>query len=368
MNMRKTLRKTKASNPKKATFTTSKGIVAEQSVNINNLPRKETNCGGCPPPQQRCPKQSNKVTSRVIIPNSSIASSIGGPVSIDQIEISKMTIPNVGLDDFKGDFTYESCKAKNVEIAITLSISSSFSGTIHTPWYMPDLHPSGSVNFASFTETQSLGDIDFQSGSISMQTPKMTMGPFSMTPEPIQRTTIDEVSTEKVQMKCTSIPLDSPLCKTLGVCLPMLNPMCPNNLITEETNIQRMDSKNISSSHVVMNDISALNINIPSVTTKGFNAISTTPITINTSKKTYGPGVTRTGDAKDSDLDTFMTLNIQKVVMKVKGGMEIINVKGKVTTASAISDKLDINMILKGIKIKGLNLCGMKIPEIEVEF
>ncbi|MGB8217031.1 MAG: hypothetical protein WCE94_06995 [Candidatus Methanoperedens sp.] len=358
------MRKTKASNPGKATLATSR--VVEQINNIN-IPKTDRTCGSCPPPVPRCP-QAKKVSSRVIIPNSEIASSIGGPVSIDQIEISTMTIPNVELDDFKGDFTYESCKAKNVEIAMTLSISSSFSGTIHTPWPLPDLHPSGTVDFASFTETHSLGDIEFQSGSISMQSPKMTMGPFSMTPEPIRRTTIEEVTTGKIQMKCTSIPLDSPLCKALGICLPMLNPMCPNNVITEETNIERMDSKNISSSHIVMNDISALNINIPSVTTKGFKAISTTPITINTSKKTYGPGVTRTGDADNADINTVMTLNIEKVVMNVKGGMEISNVKGKVTTASAISDKLNIDLVLKGIKIKGLNLCGMNIPEIEVEF
>lgn len=362
--MSNNLRKTKASNPKNPTLTNSR--VVEPLANIN-IPKTNKKCGSCPPPIPRCP-QAKKVSSRVIIPNSEIDSSIGGPVSIEQIEISTMTIPNLELNDFKGDFTYESCKAKNVEIAITLSISSSFSGTIHTPWPLPDLHPSGSVNFASFTETHSLGDIDFQSGSISMQSPKMTMGPFSMTPEPIRRTTIDEVTADKVQMKCTSIPLDSPLCKALGVCLPMLNPMCPNNVITEETNIERMESKNISSSNVVMNDISALNIDIPSVTTKGFKAISTTPIIITTSKKTYGAGVTRTGDAKDADINTFMTLNIEKVIMKVKDGMEISNVKGKVTTASAISDKLDINLVLKRIKIKGLNLCGMKIPEIEVEF
>ena len=43
-----------------------------------------------------------------------------------------------------------------------------------------------------------------------------------------------------------------------------------------------------------------------------------------------------------------------------------MNLSGKVTTDSAIADKLDLNLVLKGIKIKGLNLCGMKIPEIEV--
>jgi hypothetical protein len=46
--------------------------------------------------------------------------------------------------------------------------------------------------------------------------------------------------------------------------------------------------------------------------------------------------------------------------------LEFTNVNGSVTTDSAIANKLDLNLVLKGIKIKGLNLCGMKIPEIEV--
>lgn len=363
--MRKTSRKTKASDPIKAVFATSKETPVKQLGNIDRRTNKP--CGACPPPQPRCPG-ARRLASRMVIPNSEIASSIGGPIDIGQIEINPMTIPSLELNNFKGDFTYESCKARNVEISITLSINTSFSGTIHTPWWMPDLHPSGSVDFASFTETHPLGDIDFQSGSISMQSPKMTMGPFSMTPQPINGTTVDEVSTGDVKMKCTSIPLDSPLCKALGMCLPLLNPMCPNDVITEETDIDQMVSKKISSSQIVMKDISALNINIPSATTKGFKAVSTTPITVTTSKKTYGAGVTRTGDAEIADIDTTMTINIEKVIMNVKGGLEIRNVKGAVTTASAISDNLDIDLIMRRIKIKGLNLCGMHIPEIEVEF
>ncbi len=53
--------------------------------------------------------------------------------------------------------------------------------------------------------------------------------------------------------------------------------------------------------------------------------------------------------------------------MRVKGGLEFKDVKGTVTTTSAISDKLEMNLVLRRIKIKGLNLCGMKFPEIEVE-
>ncbi len=349
-------RKTKTSDPEQLSFATSK-VISEQ------VGKTDEGCGSCPPPKQRCPNQAKKVTSLMAIPDSEIASSIGGPVSIDQIDIGTMIIPSLGLRDFKGDFTYASCKAKSVELEITLSISINFEADISIDW-IPDPHASGGMDFA-FTDKYSLGNIDFQPGSFSMKSPKMTMGPFSMTSEPIRETKVEEVTTEGIKMKCTSIPLESPLCTDLGICLPVQNPMCPNNVITEETNIERMDSKKISSRRVVMKDISALNIKIPSVTTEGFEAISTTKI--KTSKPIPGM-VNPRGDATRAyNTKGDFTLTITKVIMRVSG-LEFRNVEGTVTTASAISDKLDMNLFLKGIKIKGLNLCGMKIPEIEVEF
>jgi hypothetical protein len=81
----------------------------------------------------------------------------------------------------------------------------------------------------------------------------------------------------------------------------------------------------------------------------------------------HGSGVTLHGDAKDAHITGTLTLKVQKMIMRVKGGLEFKDVKGKVTTASAISDKLEMDLVLRRIKIKGLNLCGMKIPEIEVE-
>jgi hypothetical protein len=307
----------------------------------------------------------------MVIPKSEIASSIGGPLSIEQIEVGSVTIPNLRITNFSGSFTYASCTAKNVELELTLSINTTFSGNIDLPWPLcwSDFcyGVSGGVDFSAFTETYQLGTITFQSGNFSMTAPTTTIGPFSMIPAPIHNTTIEEVSTENVKMKCTSIPLDAPLGVNIGLCLPIQNLMEPNDVITDETNIQEMESKNISSTRVVMNNISALNISIPSVTTPGFEAQSTTPVVVSTTKKMYGSGVTLHGDARDAHITGTLTLKLQKMVLRVKGGLEFSDVNGQVTTASAITDKLDMTLILKGIKIIGLNLCGMKIPEIEVE-
>lgn len=79
-----------------------------------------------------------------------------------------------------------------------------------------------------------------------------------------------------------------------------------------------------------------------------------------------GAGVTLHGDADKAHIYGTLTLNVSKIIMRVKGGLEFTNLNGSVTTDSAIADKLDLSLLLKGIKIKGLNLCGMKIPEIEV--
>jgi hypothetical protein len=187
-----------------------------------------------------------------------------------------------------------------------------------------------------------------------------------MTPDPIRETKIDEVTAKNIQMKCTSIPLETPLGINIGLCLPIPNPMGPNDIATDQTSIDEMDSTGISSSQASMKNITALNVNIPSVTTQGFEAQSSTAITISTSKQMYGTGVTLNGDADRAHITGVLTLNVTKTIMRVKGGLEFKNVNGSVATDSAIADKLDLNLVLKGIKIKGLNLCGMKIPEIEV--
>jgi hypothetical protein len=62
-----------------------------------------------------------------------------------------------------------------------------------------------------------------------------------------------------------------------------------------------------------------------------------------------------------------MTLNISTVTMNIKGGIEFTDIQGTVTTSSASAGPFDMNLDLKGIKIKGLTLMGMKMPEIEVQ-
>ena len=107
-----------------------------------------------------------------------------------------------------------------------------------------------------------------------MRSPSTTIGPFSMATDPIRETTIDEVTAENIQMKCTSIPIDNPLGISIGLCLPIPNPMGPNNIATDQTSIDEMDSTGISSPQASMKNITAANISMPSVTTQGFVAQS----------------------------------------------------------------------------------------------
>jgi hypothetical protein len=335
-----------------------------------DLPKIPTKGCDCPPPQMRCRPRQEKVIARAVIPKSEIASSIGGPLSVAEIEIGEISIPNLRLRDFSGTFKYDSCKAKNVELELTLSISTTFSGNIDLPWPLcwSDFcyGVSGGVNFDSYVEKQTLGDVVFGAGSFSMFSAITNIAPFSMTADPIMETKIDQVTADNIQMKCTSIPIDTPLGINIGLCLPIPNPTGPNDIATDQTTIDEMDSTGISSPQASMRDIKALNITIPSVTTQAFEAQSKTALTLSTSKQMYGSGVTLIGDADRAHITGVLTLNITKMIMRVRGGLEFSNLSGTVTTDSAIADKLDLSLVLKGIKIKGLNLCGMKIPGIEV--
>ncbi len=332
-----------------------------------DLPKIPSKGCDCPPPEMRC-REDQKVTTRAIFPKSSIDFSIGGPLSIDEIEIGDISIPNVDLKDFAGNFTYDSCKAKNVEIEITLVVNTSFNGDIDLGC-LGTYGVSGGVNFDSYIEKHSLGDVVFDAGGFSMKSPSTSIGPFSMTTDPIRETTIGEVTADNIQMKCTSVPIDNPLGINLGLCLPIPNPMGPNNIATDQTSIDEMDSTKIYSPQASMKNITAANITMPSVTTQGFvvQSSQTFPV-ISTSKRVDGstPGVHRYGDGDKAEITVNIDLFITNVKMNIYDGLEFTNIKGAVTTASAIGEKLNLNLVLKGIKIKGLNLCGMKIPEIEV--
>ena len=288
-----------------------------------DLPKIPTKGCDCPPPQMRCRPREQKVTTRAVIPKSQIASSIGGPLTVAEIEIGEISIPSLRLRDFSGTFKYDSCKAKNVELEITLSISTTFSGNIDLPWPIcwSDFcyGVSGGVNFNSYVEKHTLGDVVFGAGQFSMFSATTNIGPFSMTADPIKETKIDQVTADNIQMKCTSIPIDTPLGISIGICLPIPNPTGPNDVATDLTTIDEMDSNGISSPKASMTNISALNITIPSVTTQAFDAESKTALTISTSKQMYGSGVTLIGDADRAHITGVLTLHVTKMVMRVQG-------------------------------------------------
>jgi hypothetical protein len=275
--------------------------------------------------------------------------------------------------NFAGNFSYESSTAKDVEFQMKLSATTSFEGEIDLPDPLGTYDVSGSLDFDTFTETHSLGNIVMDAGSFSMLVPTTKAGPFSMAPRPIgngkdQTIGVTEIRAKKIDMKCTEVPLSNPLGVYLGNSIPFENPMDPNDVLIEETKMAELNSNNISTPSMTMDKIQVLNIVIPSVTTGPLEIRTDTDMTVKTSKKMFGSGVTRHGDAEDAKIKGSITLSIKEVSMKIKGGLEFKNIKGSVTTDSATSGKFDMNLAIKGIKIKGLNICGMNIPEVVMEF
>jgi hypothetical protein len=216
-----------------------------------------------------------------------------------------------------------------------------------------------------------------------MNAPLMSLGPLSMKPDPIgdgkNQTSVLQTRADGIEMTCSEMQLENPLGVYIGSSFPIQNPMKPTNLAIEETSMTKMDSSNISSPPVTMRNIKALNIKIPSVTTPSFEISSDTKIKIEATRHITkvndvlvdddGNKVNTSGDAdRINRMDNDLTLTITKIIMRVKGGLEFKDLSGSVTTSSAVSDKFDMNLNLQGIKIKGLNICGMKIPEIMLEF
>jgi hypothetical protein len=310
------------------------------------------------------------VPSGILIPESTIQSSSGGPVTVDTIEVSAVAIPTVEMKDFSGVFSYASSTAKDVEIDIQVSIDSSFCGVVCVPWPICCIGVSGGISIPSFTQTSDLGDITMSGGSFCMASPSVDFGPFSMTIPPLggsSKTTVAKIEVTDVCMDCTKIPMPNPLGITLGDSFPVPNPMGPMNVTIKQTKIAELDSTTISTPPATVNNIKALNIKIPSVTTKPINIVSSTTMSVNTSMPLYGGGIVRTGNANCGQINTDVTLNVSSVTLKIKGGIEFTDLNGTVNTSSANSGAFDLNLDLKGIKIKGLSLLGLSMPEFEVE-
>jgi hypothetical protein len=309
----------------------------------------------------------------ILIPNSSIDSSTAGPMTIEKMEVSAVTIPTVDMKDFKGTFSYSSSTAKDVQIEMTLSICSTFTGIVNVCWPICCVCVSGGISIASYTQTNCLGDVAMDGGSFCMSVPDADFGPFSMTIPPVGKTTVAKINVTDICMHCTEVPMPNPLGITLGDSFPLPNPMGPLDIKVKETTMKDLDSTGIAVPAASLKNIKAMNIKIPSVTTKAMTVVSSTPVSVSMNMPLYNDGsamgskITTYGCASNSEIETEMTLNISTVTMNIKGGIEFTDVTGTVTTSSANAGPFDMNMDLKGVKIKGMTLLGMKMPELEVQ-
>jgi hypothetical protein len=312
----------------------------------------------------------------ILIPDSEIKSSSGGPITIDKIEVSAVTIPSVDMKNFKGVFSYASSKAKDVQIVMQLSICSTFSGCVCVP-VLGGWGVSGGLAISDFSQVSCLGDIAMDGGSFCMQSPDMGFGPFSMVVPPIgngAKTTVAKIQVTDICMHLTELPMPNPLGITLGDSFPIPNPLGPMNVKIKETKMADLDSTGISTPPAKVTDIKALNIKVPSVTTKPINIASSTafsvpPITmpLYNDGSCLGSKVTQTGCAQCESIVTTVNLNVSSVVVRIKGGIEFKCIGGTVTTCSASSGPFNLDLNLKGLKIKGLSILGLKMPELEVE-
>lgn len=309
----------------------------------------------------------------ILIPNSSIKSSSSGPVTIDKMEVGAVSIPTVDMKDFKGAFSYASSVAKDVQVQMEVSVCSTFCGVVCIPWPICCVGVSGGISISTFTQTNCIGDVAVEGGSFCMSIANSDFGPFSMTIPPTGKTTVAKIEVKEICMKYTEVPMPSPLGITLGDSFPIPNPSGPMDVKVKQTVMNELDSTGVAVPAASIKNVKVLNIKIPSVTTKPMTIVSPTPVSVSMEMPLYNDGsclgskVTQTGSAQCGKIETDMTLNISSVTMNIRGGIEFKCIQGNVTTSSASAGPFDMNLDLKCVKIKGLTLLGMKMPEIEVQ-
>jgi hypothetical protein len=302
----------------------------------------------------------------ITIPESSINSSTAAPITIDEVELSVINIPTVGVKNFSGAFTYASSTAKDVEISMEVSVSSSFNGLVFVPWPICCVSVCGTLDIASYTQKNNLGDVSTLAGSFTMKAPSVDFGPFSLKPDPIGETTVAKMKVKMICMHCTDVTMPNPLGITFGDSFPVQNPTGPMNTRTQTTTMKELDSTKISTPAATGRNIKMSNIVIPTMTTGPMTITAITPMSVTMSMPLYGSGVTTTGNADCQQIVTTVTLNVSSVTMDIKGGIEFTGLAGSVTAASADSAPFEMDLRLVGLKIKGLSLFGLTMPEMEV--
>lgn len=304
----------------------------------------------------------------IVVPHSDICDSSAGPITIETMEVSPPSIPGVTLKDFSGSFTYASAKAKNVEIEMTISISSTFSGEVITPDWLPNVNVNGGIDFDPFVQTNALGDVDMSGGSFTMKANTVGFGPFSMKPDPVGKTTVAEMEVGRVDMYHTEVPLNNPLGITLGDSFPIQNPTGPMDVTIKKTHIDELDSTKVTVPAATMKNIVAKNIKIPSMSTGAMEVDSNTPVTVSMTKSLYDSGAHPSGDATNQKITSTVTMTVTGVKLKIKGGLFFNDVKGSVVVASAASSApFDVSLVFKDMRIVDLKLSGLNLPEVEVE-
>lgn len=294
-------------------------------------------------------------------------------MTIDKMEVGAVSIPSVDMKDFKGAFSYASSVAKDVQVQMEVSVCSTFCGVVCVPWPICCVGVSGGISISTFTQTNCIGDVAVEGGSFCMSIANSDFGPFSMTIPPTGKTTVAKIEVKDICMKYTEVPLPSLLGITLGDSFPVPNPAGPMDVKVKETVMKELDSTGIAVPPASIKNVKVLNIKIPSVTTKPMTIVSPTPVSVSMAMPLYDDGsslgskVTRSGSAQCEQIETDMTLNISSVTMNIRGGIEFKCVQGNVTTSSASAGPFDMNLDLKCVRIKGLTLLGMKMPEIEVQ-
>jgi hypothetical protein len=289
------------------------------------------------------------------IPESSIASSSTGRITIDQIEVHDLMVKSMSLEDFKGKFTYGKSKLKNLKIRLTLrpKIDWWVGIYIDMPWPFDDIDWSwsGTIGLGEVTlPWLNLGDQDISWGSLNINSPKIVFGPLDLPIEPMKSTRIEKMAIRDIDMFETRIPTG--MLALLGTSMSIANPLDPKDVSVEETMIGTMDSVNINlPSFVIPQEIMIPNIKMDDLATSNINAAGST-------SKKFGQvdlGLLRLTLRIDIDSE----VSIDKI--------SITDIDGDVTLGRMAATGLTFDLGFNGIDICDLKLKQLSIPDLELE-
>jgi len=295
----------------------------------------------------------------ISVNDSSLESMCGFKVNMDSLEISPVEIDKISLKQFNSNFSYTGGVLKNTQLKIRIEVR------IHWAvgqwcidlWFDEVCTPGGSGNYKILDYTSpffNLGDVNIHPGNMKINIPELSLkfqsNSLKVSPQKTDpKITAEKMLMNKIKMEETVVP--GPLPPLFGsATIPIQNPLEPLDISICNTKINDF-TIGVKLPPFQLTDLKMTNMDISKVESGGFEA---------TGSVNKNSGVITVLGFIDLWVSTTVTTTLKTEKMEIR------NLDGRINTDSVSMSGMKMNLTVKDIQIKNIELENYDTKEVEI--